>query len=107
MSQRSEQVALQVKDAAADFFNLESNRLSLITVTSADISKDFRNATVYFTVYPSDQEEQALHFARRRRSDFKSYLKSHLSLKRIPFVEFKIDEGEKHRQHIEELSQDF
>ena len=106
MSDRTLQVSLLIKDAAADFLNKESNRTSLITVTNADVSKDFRNATVYFTVFPDDQEEQVLHFARRKRADFKAYLKSHLELKRIPFVDFKIDVGEKHRQRIDEISRE-
>ena len=106
MTERSTQVAQLIKDTAADFFNRESNRTSLITITGADVSKDFKNATVYFTVFPDEQEEQALHFARRKRADFKTYLKSHLHLKRIPFVDFRIDEGEKHRQRIDELTQD-
>ena len=104
MSDRTLQVSLLIKDAAADFLNLESNRTSIITVTGADISKDFSKATVYFTVFPDDQQEQVLHFTRRRRADFKAYLKSHLQLRRIPFVDFKIDEGEKHRQKIDEIS---
>ncbi len=104
MSDRNLQVSLLIKDAAADFLNKESNRTSLITVTGANISKDFSNATVFFTVFPDDQQEQVLHFTRRKRSDFKEYLKSHLRLGRIPFVDFKIDEGEKHRQRIDEIS---
>jgi len=106
MSDRILKVSLLIKDAAADFFNKESNHTSLITVTSANISKDFSQATVFFTVFPDDQEEQVLHFARRRRADFKSYLKSHLQLRRIPFVDFKLDEGEKHRQRIDEVSRE-
>ena len=104
MSDRNVQVSLLIKDAAAVFFNRESNHTSLITVTNASISNDFKNATVFFTVFPDDQQEQVLHFARRKRSDFKTYLKSHLRLRRIPFVDFEIDFGEKHRQRIDEIS---
>ena len=106
MSDRVLQVSLLIKDAAADFLNKESNRTSLITVTRANISKDFRNATVFFTVFPDDQQEQVLHFARRKRADFKAYLKSHLRLRRIPFVDFEIDFGEKHRQRLDEVSRE-
>ena len=104
MSDRVLQVSTLIKDAAAEFLNRESNRTSLITVTGATISKDFARATVYFTVFPDDQQEQVLHFARRKRADFKAYLKSHLRLRRIPFVDFEIDAGEKHRQHIDEIA---
>jgi len=106
MSDRSTKVSLLIKDVAADFLNKESNRTSLITVTRADISKDFSNATVFFTVFPDEQQEQVLYFTRRKRADFKTYLKSHLRLKRIPFVDFKIDEGEKHRQRMDEVSRE-
>ena len=106
MTDRSLQVSLLIKDAAADFLNKESNRTSLITVTGANISKDFSKATVFFTVFPDDQQEQVLHFTRRKRADFKAYLKSHLQLRRIPFVDFEIDTGEKHRQRIDEISRE-
>ena len=106
MTERNIRVAELIKDTAAVFLNRESNRLSLITVIRATISKDFKNATVFFTVYPQEKEEEALHFAKRKRSDFKTYLKSHLHLKRIPFVDFEIDAGEKHRQKIDEISRD-
>lgn len=105
MSDRVLKISLLIKDAAADFLNRESNRTSLITVTRANVSKDFANATVFFTVFPDEQQEQVLHFARRKRPDFKAYLKSHVRLKRIPFVDFEIDFGEKHRQHIDTISQ--
>ncbi|MEX0652240.1 MAG: ribosome-binding factor A [Candidatus Paceibacterota bacterium] len=106
MSDRSQQVSLLIKDAAALFLNRESNRTSLITVTRANISKDFARATVFFTVFPDDQQDQVLHFARRKRADFKAYLKSHMRLRRIPFVDFEIDFGEKHRQHIDSIPLD-
>ena len=52
MSQRTEQVAELVREAAALFLNRESNHLSLITVTRAEISPDLKNTTVFISVYP-------------------------------------------------------
>lgn len=104
MSERVVQVSQLIKEVAADFLNKESNRVTLITVTHADVSRDLRNATVYFTVLPDTYEDEALNFARRKRTEFKDYLKSKMRLKRIPFVEFKIDRGEKHRQHIDDIT---
>ena len=104
MSERRIRVGELIRDTAAVFLNRESNHLSLITVTRVTISKDFKNATVFFTVYPEEKEEEALHFAKRKRRDLKSYLKSHLKLRRIPFVDFEIDVGEKHRQKIDDIA---
>jgi ribosome-binding factor A len=103
MSEGSDRFTEGVKNAAAEFLNRESSRTSLITVTGAQESKDGKQVTVFFTTFPEEKEEVALHFLRRKRSDFKEYLKEHMRLKYIPFVEFAIDRGEKHRQHIDDI----
>lgn len=103
-SQRQQQVAEQIAHLAADFLGKESNRQSMITVTRADISPDLKNATVFFTVMPNEQEEGALDFAKRKRTEFRTFVKKHTQLRRLPFFDFEIDHGEKHRQHLDTLS---
>lgn len=94
----------QIKELAARFFASESNGSSLMTITSASVSDDGKEATIFFTVLPEDKEEEALAFTKRRRSDFKAFVKSESRLGRIPFFDFRIDVGEKNRQRIEEIS---
>ncbi len=89
---------------AADFFARESNRESLITVTRADVSPDLKNVQIFFTVLPVEYETAALNFAKRSRTDFREYLKKHASLQRLPNVDFTIDDGEKNRQRIDDLT---
>lgn len=96
----------QVKHAAARFLGLESNRTSLITVTNAAISDDGKYATIFITVFPEAEEKSALDFVKRKRSEFKAFLKEETRLRTIPFVDFTIDSGEKNRQRIEEISRD-
>lgn len=103
-SQRQIQVAESIAHVASQFFARESNYESLITVTRADVSPDLKNVNIYFSVLPVEKEESALHFARRNRVEFRNYLKKHSRLKMLPFVDFEIDYGEKHRQHIDELT---
>lgn len=102
-TQRQEQVATEIAHLAAEFLGRESNRQSLITVTRATISPDLTRATVYFTVLPDDAQEQALSFVKRNRSDFRDFVKRKASLKTLPFFDFAIDKGEKHRQHIDDI----
>jgi len=97
-------VAENLMHLAAEFFRVESNHQSLITITKADLAPNFSESTIYFTVLPQSQEEHALNFAKRKRREFKLYIKKRVSMKRIPFFDFAIDEGEKHRQRIEEIS---
>ena len=89
---------------AADFFARESNGKSLITVTAADVSPDLRSIKIYFSVLPSEYEKPALNFAKRSRTEFREYIKSHARLQYLPNVDFAIDLGEKNRQLIDDLT---
>jgi len=101
---RNEKIIKIVKSAAADFLQRESNGASLITVTDANLSNDEKYATILFTVLPTEKEQAALEFAKRMRSEFKEYVKTHTKLGKIPLFDFAIDLGEKHRQKIDLIS---
>lgn len=103
MTQRNEKIANQIKELAAEFLGRENNRTSLITVTSCNASPDLKKATIFITVLPDKKEHDALDFARRKRTEIRDYLKRKMNLKIIPFLDIKIDEGEKNRQKIDEL----
>lgn len=105
MSIHTERIKEQIKEHAGTFLSLNGNKSSLITVTQVEMSKDEKSATILFTVFPESFEKTALEFAKRKRSEFKDYIKEHVRFGRIPFVDFAIDEGEKNRQRIDELSQ--
>lgn len=102
-SRRQIQVAETLAHLAADFFARESNRQSLVTVTRADVSPDFKNVSIFFTVLPEKYEDAALKFAKRNRSEFREYIKEHVRMKFLPTFDFEIDYGEKNRQRIDDL----
>jgi ribosome-binding factor A len=87
----------------ARFLNLNSNTSSLLTVTRVEVSKDSKHATLYFTVFPEQFEKTALEFAKRKRSEFKQFVRDNSVIARIPHIDFEIDFGEKNRQRIDEL----
>jgi len=91
----SEVLAREVRNPAAN---------GLITVTRTDLSDDYKNVTVLISVLPHTQEEQALRFAKRARSDLRAYIKNHSRFHPLPTVDFEIDYGEKNRQRIDELT---
>lgn len=106
---RRTRVAQEIAHLAGDFWAREAvnPRVSgLITVTRAELSDDFKNTTVFLSVLPQTQEEEALHFAKRKRSDFRDYIKKHSRFHPIPTVDFAIDFGEKNRQRIDELTRE-
>jgi len=98
-----EKLSQRIRECAAEYVARESDRTTLITITRVLLSKDKRAATALVTVFPEQKETVALSFLKRHRSDFKHYLKTHVSLKFIPFVDFALDNGEKNRQHVDTL----
>ena len=101
--ERNKKVANQIKELVAEFLGKENNRTSLITVTSCNTSPDLKKATVFITVLPDNKEHDALDFSKRKRTEIRDYLKRKMNIKVIPFLDIKIDNGEKHRQKIDEL----
>ena len=103
MTNRNEKVTNFIKELGAQFLGRENNRTSLITVTRAIVSPDLKRATLFITVLPDDKEHDALEFAKRKRGEFREFLKKNMQTKMIPFVDIAIDLGEKNRQKIDEL----
>ncbi len=99
--QKTESLIKIIKKAAADFMQLESNGASLITITDVRLSSDEKYANILFTVIPEEKQDAALEFAKRMRSEFRQYVKSHTKIGRIPMFDFGIDLGEKYRQKID------
>ncbi len=104
MNQKDEKARNLIKELAAQFMQLESNYTSLITVTDVTLSDSGKQATIFFTVLPEEKEAAALDFAKRKRTDFREFIKNKSRLNRIPFFDFLIDIGEKNRQRIDYLS---
>jgi ribosome-binding factor A len=105
MNVKDEKAAEILRHCAAEFLARESNHTSLITVTKVELGVRGGTSSIFFTVLPETAQQEALEFLKRRRSDFREYLKSHTRMQRLPFIDFKIDFGEKNRQKIEDLSQ--
>ncbi len=103
MANREEKIAEILHDLGARFLALNGNGSSLLTVTRVELSRDGKYATIFFTVFPDEHQKTALEFAKRKRSEFKEFVKDNSKLGRIPQLDFEIDLGEKNRQKIDSL----
>ncbi len=106
MSVRDEKALSRLTELAARFIALEAGRETLITPLRADISPDRKNATIYVSVFPDAEKEHALEFLRRRRDEFRDFLKKEGRFAVLPFIKFEFDYGEQNRQHLDEISRD-
>lgn len=104
MSDRHTRVESLLKELAATYIQQEANTDPLITVTRVAISPDYKRATVYFTTIPDGKEKDAEVFLKRSGGDIRGFIKKKASMKIIPFFEFSVDYGERHRQHIDEVA---
>lgn len=105
MGMRDDRTRRILHDLATKFIEAESNRLSLITVTDVSLADKAKRATIMFTVFPETAEKAALDFLKRQRAEFREYVKNKSRLSMIPFFDFAIDQGEKNRQKIDQISQ--
>ncbi len=100
---RTHRIEEILHNLSARFLLENGNGSSLLTVTHVALSPNGKYATIFFTVFPTEFEKTALEFAKRKRSDFKQYVREHSKLGIIPQLDFAIDLGEKNRQRIDEL----
>lgn len=104
MPQRREKVSNLVKKLCAEFLQREAGNQSLITITDCNISPDLKNATIFISVLPESSEKFALNFVKRKLKEMRQHIKKNTNMRVLPFIEAKIDLGEKNRQLIDELS---
>jgi ribosome-binding factor A len=104
MSFKESKLKETIKELAAEYFSRESNRTSLITITNVELMSRNTRATILFTVLPQTQEPAALGFMHRQLSDFREYVNEHARMMRVPYFDVAVDEGEKNRQKIEDIS---
>jgi len=103
---RHDRAASLLTEIAAKFVRQEANTDPLITITRTTVAPDYRRATIYFTTIPDEKQQDALVFLKRNGGEMRQFIKKNSNLKIIPHVDFAIDYGERHRQHIDEIARE-
>jgi ribosome-binding factor A len=108
MSDRHQRVESLIRELVASYIQIEANTSPLITVTRVTTAPDYRRMTVFFTTIPDGEENEkaAQVFLQRTGKELRGFIKKKSNLKIIPFLEFSVDYGERHRQHIDEIARD-
>ena len=102
---KKEKIGETLHRLAAEFVQKEAGKSSLITITRVEMSPDGKRAIVYFTTLPDSEQETAEKFLKRKVPEFRHYVKEHSRIGIIPYMDFKIDFGERNRQRLDELSE--
>jgi len=100
---RSEKILNHIRELSASYIEKEGGNTSMITVTRVEISSDGKHATIFITTIPQEKENAAYGFVKRNLGEMRKFITSKLPIRPIPFLDVKIDEGEKNRQKIDDL----
>jgi ribosome-binding factor A len=101
---RHDRIQEQIHHLAAQFVRDESSSASLLTITRVELNPSGKDAKIYFTTIPNEQEDTALKFLERKTGEFKIYVRDNTRIGLIPHLSFHIDYGERNRQRLDELT---
>jgi ribosome-binding factor A len=104
MSRHTARTAELIAHEAAQFILRNAGPDSLITVTRAVPNTHGDRYTVFVSVLPDDKIRPALSFLDRQHEAFSEHLKRHARIRPLPRITFALDDGEKNRQRLDELS---
>ena len=103
---RARKLAEQISQIVAEMLErrIKDPRLGFVTVTEARLTNDLREATVFYTVYGSDQERADTAMALTSATGIiRSEVGRQLGLRHTPSLEFVADALPENAQRIEDL----
>ena len=105
-SKRSDRVGDLILEFISQLLAREVNdpRVGVVTLTGAQVSKDLKHATIYFSILVEGQEKEAVLAGLRSATGFiRTRIGRELKLRYVPTLEFVHDETQATAQRIEEL----
>jgi ribosome-binding factor A len=83
---------------------LKDPRLGFVTVTAVEMSKDFRAAKVYVSVFGTEQEwRSSLEALESAKGFIRNWLRQHLTMRIIPTLSFRADRSMARAANIQSL----
>jgi ribosome-binding factor A len=81
--------------------DIRDPRLPLLTITEVVVSRDLKNAVVYFTTLGN--KSVALDILQKAKGYIKGVLAHHIRIRFMPEIEFKLDETYEKTRRLNEL----
>ncbi|MDS1270567.1 30S ribosome-binding factor RbfA [Lipingzhangella sp. LS1_29] len=103
---RARKLAETIQKVVAEMLErrIKDPRLGFVTVTDARITNDLRDATVYYTVFGSEEDRAATAAALdSARGVIRTEVGRQTGVRHTPSLTFVLDEVQDNAQHIEEL----
>jgi ribosome-binding factor A len=106
MTQRRAKVeSLLQHQVAANLVELLPNYRAQVTVTGVDVAADLKNATIWLSVLPTGNTDEAEIIAEIDgiRAEVQERVATYMATKFVPRLAFKVDRGVEYAEHIERV----
>ena len=103
---RARQLAKRIQEIVAEAieFRVKDARLGFVTITDARLTNDFREATVFYTVFGTPEERDATAEAlETARGQIRTEVGRRLGIKHTPSLTFVVDHVPETSAHLEGL----
>jgi ribosome-binding factor A len=109
MQHRDKRVADAIKDTVAKIVltELSDPKIGFVTVTRCHVSRDLKNATVYFSIMGDEQtKQQSFEHLQGARNFIRRRLGQIVVFRVVPELRFALDDMLAHEMHINEIISD-
>jgi len=106
MKNRVKRVGELLKETIAEIIlkEFDNPHLGLVTITAVEMTKDLKQATIFFTCYGNENKELTVKkILNNSKGYIKEKLKNKIILKYMPELKFEIDETLKRQERIDKL----
>jgi ribosome-binding factor A len=103
---RARKVADRIKVIVAEYleFRIKDDRLGFVTITDCRVTGDLQNATVFYTVFGSDEERQAsAAVLEANKGRIRSAVGKGIGIRLTPSLEFIADALPADSAHLEDI----
>jgi len=99
---RSDRMADLIKQEVADILTkkVRDPRIGFVTVTGVDISRDFRNASIYVCFQEKQDDKKGIAALKKAAGFVRGELARRLSLRRMPALTFVVDQVTEKVSHL-------
>ena len=105
MANKQERIAALIRKNITEIiqFELKNPHLGFVTIPEVKVSSDFSYAKVYVSFIKEEEITEGLEVLNHSKGFIRSQLASKMDTRRVPEINFVLDEGYKKEARIEEL----
>lgn len=103
---KREKINSAIREAAGKYLAEKRFEKAMVTVTAVNLSKNLKRADICVSIFPEDNEKKIIQKLNRGKGLLAKYIKKNTRITLIPLLSFSLDQGEKHRQRIDEVSRE-